>query len=156
MANITDAELATIANALSTVRENIDNQDPVAQQVLELIVNAEQIVSAKQNEGQDQGTPGTGGGIDNVNQSLQGGAMPDMQQGGEMSMEEFKAMRETMSQMEKQMESMIAMMDKSMGGQIGGASFPWSECQDKMASQGYSQELADETCGAIKAGTVSH
>ena len=62
MVDITEEELTIIENAFVTIREAIDtsSNDPQAQQIMQQIVEAEQIVSAKLGGG-DTGnaSPGT-------------------------------------------------------------------------------------------------
>jgi len=65
MAEITDAELTTVENALVTVREGLQNDgSPQTQKVMQMIVEAEQIISAKLDQGGDTAGAPTGTGND--------------------------------------------------------------------------------------------
>jgi len=59
MAEYTDAESTTIENCLVTIREALSqDQSPQAQELMQMIVEAEQIVSAKlDNTNQDSAVP---------------------------------------------------------------------------------------------------
>ena len=139
MPEVSESELTIIENALVTIREAInEDNSPQAAEIKKIVMEAEQIVSGKLDEGGNDASPGATSGVPE-SQVLAGAAAGE---GGAMSMDDANKMM-------SMMQEMMSMMQKAMGPMMGGQEMTMEQCMASGKTQEECQAMMQQQKSAM-------